>query len=234
MTFRNAGPRRRLVGVSFDPTLSAFGFQAPRGDAAKELAALLERRESLAGKLDDLDRRQRAATEAATEASVQLADLERRALGGQKVAATDRRRLEEALASARAAAGEPWAERRAGTREAIAECERRVQASVVEHLGELLDELGEDAERAARAVDAGAAAVVEAYGERARVEQAITALAAMVRPPRVGDISRTRAEKLYGAASELLHGGGEDAPRLLVDPRAPRHGSVEQPEPVSA
>jgi hypothetical protein len=192
--------------VSFDPRVSigALGFLAPRGDAAKELVALLERRESLVAKLDDLDRQQRAATAAASEASSALAQLEPRALGGEKIAAAERRRLEDALAAARATAAEPWAERRAGAREAVGDCQRQVQAHVGEHLGELLDELGEDGERAARAVDAGAAAILDAYAERARVEQAITTLAAMVRPPRVGDISRTRAEKLHAAASELL------------------------------
>lgn len=53
--------------------------------AAKVLAELTQRRASAQAKVDDLERQQRAASEAAAAASAKLADLERRALGGQKV-----------------------------------------------------------------------------------------------------------------------------------------------------
>jgi hypothetical protein len=45
----------------------------------------------------------------------------------------------------------------------------------------------------------------------------------MVRIPRPGDIQRTMAEDVRRAAADLLMAGGEQAPKLRVDPRKPRH-----------
>jgi hypothetical protein len=106
--------------------------------AAEELAELTQRRASAQARVDQLERQQRAATEAAAKASATLADLERRALGGEKVSAATRRQAEDALTRARAEAGEPWAERIAGSRAAIRDAQTEVQKFTAAHLDELV------------------------------------------------------------------------------------------------
>jgi hypothetical protein len=70
--------------------------------------------------------------------------------------------------------------------------------------------------------------VIAAYRERMAVEARVTALCAIVRPPRPGDIVRTRSEALAREAERLLHAGGEAAPVPAVDPRQPRHGAIAE------
>ncbi len=58
------------------------------------------------------ERERRDAVAAAQLASETLTELERRALSGERIAAAERRRVEGALAAAKAKAEEPWQERR--------------------------------------------------------------------------------------------------------------------------
>jgi hypothetical protein len=98
-------------------------------------------------------------------------------------------------------------------------------ATCAENLNALPAELAEDAQAAAAAVDAAAHGLVAAYHERMLVENRVTTLSSLIRIPRVGDVARTKAEPLVREAERLLANGGEQAPTLAVDPRAPRHGA---------
>ena len=65
-----------------------------------------------------------------------------------------------------------------------------------------------------------------AYHERERIAREISGLASLAGRVRPGDVSRTRAEQLARAASDLLQAGGEEPPTLDRDPRQPRHGEL--------
>jgi hypothetical protein len=217
-----------VVAVRVQPELDA-----PRGEAAKELARLVNRRHELDDREAALDSEQRQANEDATRLSAELADLERANAAGEQVSEKTRREAEASLTKARILAAEPWAERRAGIQAAARDEEHAIQVFVAEHLDELVAELEEDADAAADAVNRACGAVESAYLERQLVEQRLTALVGMVRIPRPGDISRTVAEDVRRAAADLLLAGGEQAPKLRVDPRKPRHpeavAEVEEP-----
>jgi hypothetical protein len=212
------------MGVRLQPELDA-----PRGEAAKELVALVARRRELDEREGELDQQQRQATAEVELMRARLADLERAAVSGEKVDEKTRREAEEALTRARLKAAEPWAERREGVRAAMREADQAVTSFVGENLDELLAELHEDAEAAAEAVNRACRAVESAYYERAAVEQRVTTIAGMVRIPRRGDVQRSRAEAVVREATRFLEAGGEAPPFLTVDPRAPRHGEAKQP-----
>jgi hypothetical protein len=130
------------------------------------------------------------------------------------------------LAAARGRAEQPWPERRAGVERAATDADHEIQRFVASNLDALLNELHEDAEAAAAAVDAAAHGLVSSYHDRMLVEGRLTALCALVRIPRPGDVHRTRAEAVVREAERLLQQGGEQAPTLHVDPREPRHGAT--------
>jgi uncharacterized membrane protein YqiK len=94
-------------------------------------------------------------------------------------------------------------------------------------LDELLQAKQPEGEAAAERLNELARAISQAYAERARVEQELSALVTtagiQIRP---GDIARSRAEQLARAASELVVGGGEEPPRLTRDPRVPLAGAL--------
>jgi hypothetical protein len=142
------------------------------------------------------------------------------------VNAAERTKLERELAAAKAATHEPWAERIAGVEAAARDVDRAVALYVAGNLDELLAELHENAEAAASAVDAACRELVTAYHRRQTVDAHVIAVAATVRIPRAGDVAPTRAEAVVREANRLLDGGGEQAPLLRTDPRAPRHGQV--------
>src|SRR5262245_25208077 len=89
----------------------SIGFPAPRGAEANELNRLLTQRTELVAKMDELERRQRSSHQDAAEASRALEQLERRAFGGEKVPAAQRKGAEDALAEAQRVEREPWGER---------------------------------------------------------------------------------------------------------------------------
>jgi hypothetical protein len=196
----------------------------PRGGEAVELARLVDERIALQAKLDALDGEQRAASEAVTELSSALTQLERAAAGGESVSQAQRSQLEQELAAGRAKQAEPWAERRAGLEAALRDAERAIQIFTGENFDALYAEVASDAEAAAEAVDRAANAFLGAFYERMAAERKVTALVSVVRPMRPGDIDATRAEQAVREVSRLLDSGGEAAPLLRHDPRAPRHG----------
>ena len=200
-------------------------FPAPRSDEAVELSRLIDERLALDARIDSIDEAERTAWQNVHRRSAELAELERSAAGGGKVSDSERTKLEQELAEARARAQEPWAERRAGVENAARDADQQLGRFIGENLDALLAELHEDAEASAAAVDAAAHQLVSSYHERMLVEARVTALCALVRPARPGDISRTRAEAVVREAERLL-AQGEQPPTLQVDPRKPRHGAT--------
>jgi hypothetical protein len=206
----------------------------PRSVSSTELAALLAHGRDLRDRVDQVDRQEREAAARAAAASEALAQLERRGLAGDDVGA-QRKKLEAELAKSKAAAAEPWAERRAGGQQAVRDHDRQVVLFVGQHFADLYTELAEDAEAAAVRVDHACNEFLAAYYERMTVEGRVIALTAMIRQPDPNAVARTRAEAVAAAASALLQAGGEQAPLLRSDPRpAPRDEPVAEPEPAAA
>jgi chromosome segregation ATPase len=214
-----------LVAVAARPQPE---LDAPRGEAAQGLSALVARRHELDKRLDAIDAEQREASENVVRLSTELADLERRAATGERVGVKARTDAEQALTKARLRHGEPWAERRAGVHAAIRDADRDVRVYVTDHLAELLGELHEDGEAAAEDVNRACHALGEAYLRRMEIERQVIALAgvaAITRP----DVARTRAEPVINEARALLQAGGEAAPILIVDPRAEQAATTIAP-----
>jgi chromosome segregation ATPase len=206
---------------------------SPQGEAAKELAALVQRGDELRDRVGAVDQEERAAHDELRRVGAALADLERRAASGEEIADKTREAAEKELARARATAASPWAERRAGVQAAARDQEHAIDLFIAQHFDELRVEVEEDGEAAAKAFDRGCRDIEAAYLERARVEQALTSLVARIRPTRPGDIAHSRAEGVRREVAALLLAGGEQPPKLRVDPRQPRHGEAiaeaEQP-----
>lgn len=198
-----------------------------RSTATQAMTRLVEQRERARARVDEIEAEQREATAAAQQASSELVELERK--GGR---GAQRSKLEAELAEAKARAAEPWAERIEGTRQRARDAHTEVQRFAAEHLDELVADLEvEGAAAAARLTDA-AEAMLAAHTERERIAREIAERCSLVTRVHPDDVSRSKAEALVRAAADLLQAGGEEPPRLLRDPRRPRHGLV--PEQVSA
>jgi hypothetical protein len=219
-------------------SIDQLGFNAPRSKAAAELAGLVNARGELEARLDQLDREQQHAGEQVTRLSAELVALERRSLEGESVTPTKRDKAEAELAKARAVAASPWGERRQAISEAIGGHHNRLQNYAGEHFAELVEEVEEDGEQAAQAVDAAAASLVAAYVERDRASQRLDALIALVRgASRFGDVALSRSQPVKREAEKLLAEGGEVAPRVRDELRswqdlAEDDSQMEEPAPV--
>jgi hypothetical protein len=216
-----------IVGMTMDLLRMP---QPPDTPVWQELGALADRRADLAAGLDDLVAQQRAATATADAAAAHVADLERRRLGGEDVAAGEQSKAAKDLERARAAQSQPWAERRQGHKAAIRDADVAITRFVGERFDDLLAGLTEQGVEAARAIDVAAEQVIAAYAYRAQIANTMSALAnsiAMVRP---GDVSYTMAEPLAKEARRLLDRGGERPPTCR-EPRVPRQGKLA-PDPA--
>jgi hypothetical protein len=89
------------------------------------------------------------ASETVAAASEALAQFERRGTGWQ----AERRQLEAALAEAKGATAEPWAQRREDAARAAADARAEHARFVAEHLGELVTALEADGAVAAQRLD---------------------------------------------------------------------------------
>jgi hypothetical protein len=198
--------------------------------ASVGLADIRDRRSAAEQKIEELEQQQAEAVREAHAASEALTEIERRSLGGEKVAASTRRDAEQRLTAARAHVAEPWAERR----EAAIRHRRAVDAEharyVREHLDELLGELEQKGEAVAERMNECAADTVRLFAEREMLAQAIVALVSLVAPVRPGDVAFPRSEQFVDQARRLLQGGGETAAVLRHDPRRPRHGKLAEEE----
>jgi hypothetical protein len=198
-------------------------------DARSELHSLSEKRAAAAARVAEIEREGYEAGQAATAASVALAQAER--VGGS---AAERRKLEAALADARSKASEPWPERLAGTRQAEHDAEQAVREYVAEHLAELVAEEQADGGAAAERINAGIVEVLAGYAEWEASAGRISSMASTVGRIHPGDVTRSRCEAVAQEARKLLDAGGEQVPRLERDPRLPRHGNAAEPEAVTA
>jgi hypothetical protein len=193
----------------------------PDTPAWEELGRLLDRRGELTARVDDLGRQQGAANEAARSAAAAVADAERAALAGEDAPA-DTKRLDAALAKARARANEPWPERHAGAQRALADHDSAIQRFVVARYADLQDGLREQGEAARAAVDHAAGQLVAAHAAWEAIAGRMSALASSIAPVRPGDWTRSRSERAASEAARLLDNGGELTPDVR-DPRKPRY-----------
>jgi hypothetical protein len=179
--------------------------------ATTALTKLEEERSRAASRVSELEREWRAAVEASRVASAELAEVERH--GGS---ATTRHAGEEKLATAKAKAAEPWAERVEGARAAARDLDRRVRQHLTENLGTVVDRLEQSGEAPAEPVNTAAAALVAAQAEWEHVATQIGSTIAVVALPGPADVSRPRpeAEAAARAAAALLSAGGAEGPRL--------------------
>jgi hypothetical protein len=194
--------------------------------ASETLVELDAAVETARRRVGELEGEQGTAVQDVQAASVALADLERRALGGEKISQATREQAEEELARARSTTAEPWDERIAGARSAIRDAEHRVQVFTGEHFSELVGELEVASEAVAARLTAAAQQLVDAYVERERIAGQISRLASSVGRLYPGDVQRSAAEPAVREAQRLIEQGGEVPPVLGRDPRVPRYGAI--------
>lgn len=159
-----------------------------------------------------------------------LAEAERHGTSPAK-----RHALEERLAAAKATADQPWLERIAGSQSAVRDADQAVRAHVTAHLAELVDGLEADGQAAAERVNEAAAALVAGWLEREQIASSISQLVTKVAPVVPGDVSWSKGEEAFRAATALLNADGEEGPkltrdrdpwaRLLGGPRRAQHSS---------
>jgi hypothetical protein len=205
----------------------------PTSDAARGLNELLDQRAQLAATAADAERRVRFASGDVQQASDAVTEIERRALGGEKVSDAERAKVHKRLVEARAAANEPWSQRAEGGRRALSDLDRRIAAHVVAHFDQLRADVEAEAVAVAERLDRAAQEVVDAHTERAQVEGRLLTLASTVARVRPGDVFRSRADALAREAGRLLGRDGEQPPTLAHDPRAPRGGSLPAGPPAA-
>jgi hypothetical protein len=201
-TASTPGHARRLRAM---PTTATTG-------AIVELDRLAELEHEALARVDEVERAASAVGEELAAAQEALIEAERR-----RVTATDRRKLEQRLASARERHAEPWAERMQGARRAAVDARHAMQRHATEHLDELVAVLEADGRDAADGVDQAAHAFMRAVEHRAACESRLTSIVSMTRPSmRPGDIQRARSDEAALAVSRFLQQGGEAAPTLRV------------------
>jgi hypothetical protein len=183
----------------------------------EKLTRLRQKEAELADLVDEIDAKQRDANTAVKAASDQLIQLERAALGGQKnqKALAD---AETVLLQAKTNQAAPWAERRQAAVQAVADARQTTATYVSSHLDQLLAVLAEEGTQAAEAIDRAAQDVLDRVAERARVEQSVFQLLALVGTPKPDDVQRTRSDELARQAEALILQGGERPPTATVRP----------------
>lgn len=199
-------------------------------DARQGLDDLLERRARADARIEEVEREQRKAVAAAQATSSMLTELERRALAGEKVTASERRRVEEALATAQARAAEPWHERREAAISFRRQAHAELQQHAAAHLRDLVPDVERRGEEAAQDMLAAAAAFMGAYRRREGIALELGELVAMtgarIHPSDVGPPSSATV-----AAHELeaLLTRGEQGPTLRRYPgEAPRRVAIAE------
>ena len=154
-----------------------------------------------------------AAHQTVRDRSNELAELERQR-ASEAVPDNKVRAVEKALAAARARAGEPWAERIAGAREAARQADDAAKRHATTHYEELAQELRAEAEAAAARVDAAMADVLAARSEHTAVSARASAL--VVGAGGRNSYGMVPASRIDGVAREIdsvmLQHGGERAP----------------------
>jgi hypothetical protein len=186
-------------------------------DASRQLATLLQRRREAAGAVAQTEAAQRRAREQLGEASDALSALEREAAVGDEPPPQERKRLEKQLQVAQARAGEAWAERIKGRRQATKATERAIVEHITHNLETLIAELEEDAHAASDALDEAARMLVARYEAREAVAGRLVAVVAATRPMKPNATYSSRAGEVVQAAQALLR-VGERPPTLTFNP----------------
>jgi hypothetical protein len=184
-----------------------------QGEAMQELARLAEAETKLRARIDEISRQARAANEELVAARESLVELERQA-GTGKVSAQARKEAEQRLDKAEQAAAERWAERRAGAERAATDGRHAIQRHVAENFDEIMDELEEIGAAAAEGVNRAAESFLDACTTRIQAEQNLTAVAALARQMRPGDVVFPKSDAARLAVAAMLQAGGEVGPAL--------------------
>jgi hypothetical protein len=177
--------------------------------AFTELVRLRELEDEAHERVADVGRAARASAAELAEASEALTQAERNG-----ATAAERKQLEARLAAAQRRHAEPWPQRRQGADSAVRDAHHAVSQHAAEHLEELVGAIEEDGRAAAEQVDAMAEAFLRAVARRNEVHRELTALVALTRAMRPGDIARARSEVAAREVGRLLHRGGEQPPEL--------------------
>ena len=204
------------------PSVTAPDGKVHRMDTNAELTKLQQQQTRTNTRISNLEAEQRRAGQTLAVAREAVAQFHRR--GGGRTA--EQNQLEQALAEAKAAVDEPWAERIDGARRAARDARAATQRFIGEHLTELVQPVEADAEIAVAEMTAACQALIAAYTRREAAVQQISALASQVGQIQPGDVGpSSRAETLIREANRLLL-NGESTPHLRHDPRLPRDGSI--------
>jgi hypothetical protein len=139
--------------------------------ATTELSRLREARAKAGAEVSDLEAKQRAAHLAAQGVGAELAEAERVGASASKL-----HQLEERLADAKAVAAQPWAERIAGRRQRVRNCDGELRRHAQEHLPELAADIEGDGLVAVQEMVVAAEAFIQAYGGREEIARQLGAL----------------------------------------------------------
>ena len=214
-------------------------FSAPRGGtvrcrcmattdeavaATTRLRELLDQQHRLEARLDQVRAEERAAGIALEQASRELVELERAAASGTvKLSAAKRQAAEDHVLRCRMAFEAPWPQRREAVALAIQDAQRAVAVFTGANLDALLADLEAQGRRVVEKVDEACRQLLDAYAERAAVEQATFQMLSRVGRVEPRDVRRTQAEQVAAAAEALLQRGGEPWPEVLHRPHEARH-----------
>ena len=198
-------------------------------EATVKLAGLNERRARAAPRVSDLEQEWRSAVAAARDASAALAEGER-----QGLSTTKRHGLEESLSVTKAKAAEPWPERVEGAKSAVRDADQAVRAHIAANLPELVEAKEADGRRVAEQFNESLGALIALRLEWERIASDISGVATKVAPLTPGDVSWSKAEEVFRAATALVNAGGEEGATLtrLRDPWAHLLGGVQESVPA--
>jgi hypothetical protein len=188
-------------------------FPAPATAASEEFNRRLDAYDGAVGRRRQVDQDQREAHEAAVRASEELVALERQRQQGDEAPAATIRSAEQKLAKAKARVEEPWPERRRAADDLVRGAERAVLGHVHDHGEELITEIEQEGQDAARAVDDAATLLVEAHRRRGAVEQRLVHVVHELFPGDESRVTRSGADQVATLAARLAS-QGEDAPRI--------------------
>ena len=222
------GPRRRAWPRSTQPApkVASPGVPYDSGvDATSELAKLQAARTGARNRVAALEGEARAAGQTLARCREQVAEFERQDDGKP----ADRQKLEAQLRAAEGEAAKPWAQRIDGARRRVRDHDRAVADHVRANLLEVVAPLEADGAIHAERITELAHQIVAEVAERDAIAQQIGGLLAMIGRVDPGDVSRSNSEDLVIEARRLITGGGEDAPRLLRDPRQPTEARAPEP-----
>jgi hypothetical protein len=189
-------------------------FPEPRSPEASELTRLAGVAANLERRVREIEGERAAATRAAMAASQALTELEHRKASVEAVPDAHARKIEKEFRTTKERGEAPFAEKLAGTKEALRRANGAVQSHASRCYSALAGELAEDGVEVAREADAALAALLDVYHRRAAVAQRSDALVALVRGRSTpGLVPTSRLERVAVEADAALLAGGEAPPQ---------------------